>query len=171
MAFADEAGGGPGGVSEQLAQLLDRDALEASTGPRGRLAITVPAAWLGDACVLDLTAPARLTCARCDGGGCDGCGKSGVVRAPVEVEARELHATLPGGTAGGVAMRLAQPFGAGCAIEQLILEVRAGDAPTAGVTRRSPPAPVAEPAAPTLLPVVVGILVAVAAVVAALIAR
>jgi hypothetical protein len=121
-----------------LGRVLDPGALDASTGPRARLAVEVPAAWLAEGAELLVTAPARLPCARCDGGGCDACARSGALRAPESPDARVVRASIPP-TPRPVALRIPHPFGPDHAIEQLLLELRAGAAPSACVTRVPPP--------------------------------
>jgi hypothetical protein len=154
-----------------LGRLLEPRALDEGTGPRGRVQITVPAAWLADGCSLSLLAPRRLPCARCDGGGCDACGKSGVLRAPDDEAARRLEITLPPTENEAVALRLADPFGAGV-VDQLIVEIRAGVA-SPGVTRV--PDPPAEAAA--VLPpiawrgVIIAAIATAAAILVAVLAR
>jgi hypothetical protein len=128
------------GSKQALGRLLDPAALDASKGPRAKLRIEAPPEWLAAGGELEVPAPARLVCARCDGGGCDGCNRSGALAAPADPDARTIHATLPPDSDGGVALRLLHPFGDG-GIEQLILEVRPGP-PARGLTRR-PSAPVA----------------------------
>ena len=108
-----------------LGRLLDPRALDEGAGPRGRVQITVPAAWLTEGCRIEILAPRRLPCARCDAGGCDACGKSGVLRAPDAEASRRLEITLPGTPGEAVALRLADPFGPGL-VDQLIIEIRAG---------------------------------------------
>jgi hypothetical protein len=154
-----------------LGRLLDPRALDEGTGPRGRVQITVPAAWLTEGCALSLLAPRRLPCARCDGGGCDACGKSGVLRAPDDEAARRLEITLPATQSEAVALRLADPFGAGV-VDQLIVEIRAGAA-SPGVTRV--PDALVE-AAPELPPiawrgVIIAAIATVAAILVAVLAR
>ncbi len=122
-----------------LGRVLDPRALDEGAGPRGRVQITVPAAWLAVGCRVEILVARRLACARCDGGGCDACGKSGVLRAPDDEAARRLEITLPGTTNEAVALRLADPFGAGL-VDQLIVEIRAGKA-SPGVTRIPEPPP------------------------------
>ena len=143
----------------ELARLVDPEALDRCDGARAVLRVEVPAAWLREGGPIRVRVPRRLACARCDGGGCDGCSRSGVLRAPEDEPSRLVEATLPATTAGAAALRIARPFEAGSAVEQLVLEVRAGAAATDGVTRlvepRSPERPTAT-------------LVAVAVVVAAL---
>ena len=38
-----------------------------------------------------ITAPARLACARCDGGGCDACARSGALRSPADAGDRVVR--------------------------------------------------------------------------------
>src|SRR4051794_2515473 len=101
-------------MSEQaLGRILDPRVLDEGLGARGRVRIAVPAEWLAAGCRIDLVAPRRLPCARCDGGGCDGCGRSGVLRAPEAEADRHLAITLPGTSNLAVALRLTDPFGPG----------------------------------------------------------
>jgi hypothetical protein len=122
-----------------LGRVLDPSALDACPGPRARLRIAVPAAWLAEGAELAVAAPARLSCARCDGGGCDACSRSGALAAPADAEARVVHVTLPSLPADEepreIALRIPRPFGADHEVAQLLLEVRAAPAPSAGVTR------------------------------------
>jgi hypothetical protein len=113
---------------------VDPGALAADSGARGRMQIELPAAWLAEPCAIELTVPSRLVCALCDGGGCDSCGRSGALRAPVDRAARTVHVALPR-AARGVALRIVEPFGPLGGIAQLILEVREGSEPSPGVIR------------------------------------
>ncbi len=148
-----------------LARVIDPTALDDDAGARARLRIDVPAAWLAGGAELEIVCPARLACARCDGGGCDGCGRSGALRAPVEAEARTLRARMPAG-AEGLAIRLPAPFGPGHPVDQLVLEIRPAEDPSAGVRRIPRPA-----AARIRWPAVAAVVAALAAVAAALLAR
>ncbi len=123
----------------ELGQLIDRGGLDASDGARGRLAITVPAAWACDRADVEITVPALVACARCDGGGCDSCARSGAHRAPTEVAARTLRLRLPPDLTGGVTLRLVRPFGEHAPLDQLFVELREGDAASPGVLRVTPP--------------------------------
>ncbi len=124
-----------------LARLVDRDALDASTGGRAHLRIDVPAAWIEEGAEVEVTAPGRLACAGCEGGGCDACDRSGAFRAPEDPGARVLTARLPLLRAPGAALaiRIVRPFGPASAIEHLVLELRSGPSPSAGVRRLEPP--------------------------------
>jgi hypothetical protein len=124
-----------------LGRVLDPSALDAGAGPRARLRIEVPAAWLVEGAELSVLAPVRLACARCDGGGCDACGRSGALRAPAGAGERVLHASVPRAPGGPQAMvlRIPHPFGPEGGIEQLLLELHAASMASPGVTRRAPP--------------------------------
>jgi hypothetical protein len=131
-----------------LGRVTDPSALDACEGPRARLAVEVPAAWLAEGADLVIAAPARLTCARCDGGGCDACGRTGALKSPAERDDRLLHVRLPSptGAAGepqAIALRIPDPFGAEQEIAQLLLEVRPAEQPSASVSRIAPLAPLA----------------------------
>jgi hypothetical protein len=113
---------------EPLGRVIDPEELDRSSGDRARLELEVPEAWLEQGAEIELRAPERLTCARCEGGGCDACGRSGALRAPADEVTRTLRLTVPAGSDTGVALRLLHPFGDAGArpIEQLIVEVRPG---------------------------------------------
>jgi hypothetical protein len=121
----------------QLGKLLDREALDADEGPRARARVTVPAGWADGASLIEIALPRALECARCDGGGCDACGRSGALRGPSSDADRIVRVRLPRGLGEGVAMRLSQPFGRASKITQLWVEVRPGDAATRSVRRLS----------------------------------
>lgn len=122
----------------ELGQVVDPEALDASAGARGRIRIEVPASWMNEGSAIEVAVPASILCDRCDGGGCDGCGRSGALRAPDDPRGRAVRLQVPAGSGGGVAVRIVRPFGDEAAIEQLIIEVRAGASPSQGVVRRSP---------------------------------
>ncbi|WP_437333045.1 hypothetical protein [Sorangium sp. So ce394] len=123
----------------ELGQLIDREGLDASDGARGRLAIAVPAAWARDRADIEIIVPARVTCARCDGGGCDSCARSGAHRAPAEAAARTLRLRLPPDLTAGATLRLVRPFGEHAPLDQLLVELREGSAASPGVLRVGPP--------------------------------
>ncbi|MEM6788962.1 MAG: hypothetical protein AAF715_15685 [Myxococcota bacterium] len=117
----------------ELAQVLDPRARDACAGPRAVLALDIDLAWLQDAGrVVEVRVPRRLPCARCEGGGCDGCGRSGVVRAPENEARRGLRVTLPttrpGPRSSVVVLRIERPFGPGSEIAQLLLRLKPSDA-------------------------------------------
>ncbi|EYF08138.1 hypothetical protein [Chondromyces apiculatus] len=126
-----------------LGQILDTGALDTAEGARGRLRVTVPAGWEGEAADLEITAPARVTCARCEGGGCDACGRSGALRTPDDPAERVLRVRLPAHLGGGVVLRLVRPFGETSPIEQLHLELIPGPVPSQEMVRLPDPEPLA----------------------------
>jgi hypothetical protein len=156
-----------------LARLVDRDALDASTGGRAHLRIDVPSAWLEEGAEVELTAPSRLPCAACAGGGCDACARSGAFRTPEDPGERVLHARLPLLRAPGaaLALRIVQPFGPASVIEHLVLELRAGRSPSAGVKRLALPRAVPPRGAVLPWPTFAAAAVVLAAVLAALLGR
>lgn len=147
--------------------MVDPAALDAASGARARLRVVVPEAWGAAGEDVAITTPARLACAACDGGGCDGCGRSGAYRAPAEPAARTLRVTLPE-RVDGVVLRVVHPFGEGQAPEQLLLELAAGPEPSPGVAREPRPA-LRRPRVPTAA--ALAVLALVASIAAALLAR
>jgi len=155
----------------ELGRVLSPEALDAAEGGRARLAIEVPGDWLTDPCELIVVVPRRLACARCDGGGCDGCDRSGALRAPEDDDARTVCLRLDQ-LAAGVAIRVATPFAPETQIAQLIVEIRTGARPSPGVTRRvAPPAPAYAPRVSSWVGVVLLALSAAAAILLSLLAR
>ncbi|AUX25289.1 hypothetical protein SOCEGT47_058330 [Sorangium cellulosum] len=165
----------------ELGQLIDRGALDASGGSQGRLSLAVPAAWARDGAGIEISVPARICCARCDGGGCDSCDRSGAHRAPAESAARTLRLSLPADLTGCVTVRLVRPFGEHAPLEQLLVELRADTAASPGVLRVPPPPSSATArsraargpllGAPLSAPAVLATLAAIAAVVGLLLSR
>ncbi|MBK8258807.1 MAG: hypothetical protein IPK82_39885 [Polyangiaceae bacterium] len=118
-----------------LGKLVDKAALEADAGGRVRARVTVPLSWSQQRVLIEVTLPRAMECARCDGGGCDGCDRSGALRGPKKDLERVVRVRLPKMLGDGVAMRLSEPFGKGAVITQLWLEVRPGDAASPSVRR------------------------------------
>jgi hypothetical protein len=110
-----------------VARVLDPDVLDAGTGPRGKLAIDVPETWLAEGAIVDVVVPKRVACARCDGGGCDGCGRSGAIRLAEDDTQRTLRLHLTASPAEGCLLRVAQPLGEDAGLEQLVIHVRRAD--------------------------------------------
>ncbi len=117
-------------------------AVDVERGPDVLHRISVPAGWLSEGATIDVELPRHLSCARCEGGGCDSCQRSGAltlrerdelpgvvsVTLPVSVEAGDIVLRIP--EAGG----LPPPdcsYGRGL----LLLRVSVADAPSAGVLR------------------------------------
>ncbi|HHH29354.1 MAG TPA: hypothetical protein ENK57_13555 [Polyangiaceae bacterium] len=156
-------------MAEQLAKVVDKEALDSSEGAQGRLKITVPAAWLADGAELSVAAPKLVSCARCDGGGCDSCGRSGALSGPREPELRNLRLALPSSDRA-VVLRLVKPFEQG-EIDQLLVQVKTGEEPSKGVSRVGPA--VVPPVDPVVVPLAAapwGKVALVAAAIAAVIA-
>jgi hypothetical protein len=162
-----------------LGQVVDPEELDRSAGPRGRMRVEVPAALLAAGGEIEITVPARVACARCDGGGCDGCERSGALRAPEPAEERRVRLTLPAQEPGAAAparveLRLVRPLGDACLIEQLLVEVAAGDETSAGLVVVTPAGALVERAAgrrPSRVALVVAVAVAILLVIAALTGR
>lgn len=127
----------------ELARLLDPDALDRAEGPRGRVTVVIRPEWLAAGDAIEIALPRRLVCARCEGGGCDGCSRSGAVR--VSVEDPRIRIGLPRNGRAPLLLRLVRPLGATAGLEQLAVEVRTGDAPTAGCARIGGAAPIQRP--------------------------
>jgi hypothetical protein len=111
----------------QLARVLDPEALDRAEGPWGRVVVEVPDAWSAAGDAVEMVVPLRVACARCEGGGCDDCGRSGALRLPAEEAARTLVFSLPEAPeAPGVArlLRLVRPLGPDAGLAQLWIEVR-----------------------------------------------
>ena len=120
----------------ELGQLLDKEALASATGPTGRASIRVPAEWLAHGDTIEFVVPARLACARCGGGGCDRCERSGALRLSGDDDARRVRLVLPKRTdASTFVVRMVRPLGDDIALEQLVVSISAGDVTTAGCTR------------------------------------
>jgi hypothetical protein len=89
------------------------------------MTVDVPPEWLADGATIEVTVPPRVTCARCDGGGCDGCGRSGALRLAATA-ARRFELALPRSAATCALVRLMRPLGEEAGLEQLIVELRTG---------------------------------------------
>lgn len=164
-------------MAQALGRVVNVAALDECSEPRGRHAIEIPVEWIGAEILVAV--PARIVCARCDGGGCDGCHRRGGYRVEGDEEARAVRVQLPLVMKETVVLRVVHPFGATeGSIRQLHLEARVGEQASAGVVlcalaARSPEpmrAPVPAAAMPMSRPVglvvaalfAVGILVALA---------
>lgn len=109
-------------AGRELARLVDPAALDAGSGPRARIGVDVPTDWLVAGAEVELVLPMRIGCAHCEGGGCDGCGRSGALRLPPSSTERTVRLTLPRRSAGAV-VRLVHPLDSD-ALEQLLIEIR-----------------------------------------------
>lgn len=117
----------------QLARLVDPEALARHDGARARMRVGAPADWAGNEVMVEVAA--RLCCASCEGGGCDRCGRSGAIRwgdAP-----RTLCVHLPERLGDGVAVRLFDPFG-DASLGELVVEVVVAEHASPTLTRIAP---------------------------------
>lgn len=82
-------------MGQILGKILDDD----GGGPRGpdlMHRIEVPEAWFHEGAGIEIELPRRLACARCEGGGCDACGRAGALSLRGADDAPELvQLTLP----------------------------------------------------------------------------
>jgi hypothetical protein len=148
-------------AGEPLARIVDAAALDREAGARAVIELSVPASWLRRGGALELTAPTRLRCAACDGGGCDACGKSGAFRLADAPERRTVALVLPAHAPERLRLRLPHPF-EGSPLTLLVVEIRVG-APSPGI--RVPVA--ASPRIPLVVVLLVCALVAVLCAIAA----
>lgn len=119
-------------MAQALGRVVDSSALDACAEPRGRHAIEIPVAWVGAEILVEI--PARISCARCDGGGCDGCNRRGGHRIEGDEQDRSVRVKLPHAMDGTVVLRLVRPFGdEDASIAQLHLEARVGSEASTGV--------------------------------------
>ncbi len=116
-----------------LGRVADPRALDGLTAGCARLRVRVHRAAFASGAWVELRASRRLRCARCDGGGCDGCGRSGVLRGPDDEEERRLTVELPAGRAAAlVCLRVPAPFESGD-VSLLFVELEPGDTTMEGV--------------------------------------
>ena len=120
-------------MRQPLARVLDPDALDGPRGADATFAIEVPREWLSEGGQLVVLVPRKAACARCEGGGCDACGRGGVVvRASA---AEEIAVALPASETG-VRLRLPGLGGegeVGLPRGHLLLDVRPSDRASTGV--------------------------------------
>ena len=106
----------------ELARVLDPAAHDALTGPHGTMSIELPGSGRGEQ--VTLVVPRRLACARCDGGGCDSCGRSGALLVDLDDAERTIDLVLPEEGPERFRIRLVRPLGERADLEQLTVEVR-----------------------------------------------
>lgn len=140
-------------------------AIDVPRGPDVKHRVRVPARWLDEGAEIELELPRNLTCAACDGGGCDRCGRAGAVSLRGRKEPAELiRVTLPSRlsdqetTASGRAVVVRIPERGGLSDEGLrrgllLLQVMPADEADPAVHRVEPeraptPMPEAPPPAP-----------------------
>jgi hypothetical protein len=148
--------------------VLDPEALDRTEGTRGLMTVELPREWLTAGDTVDIVVPARVACARCEGGGCDRCDRSGALRIPGDEARRTLRLALPRPAGERTRVRVACPFGDDANLEQLWVDLRPAAAPSPFCHRVAPEAAiVALPSARWI----VAILLVVVAVLAALLTR
>ena len=143
-------------MSEVLARVTTRT-LDTPRGPDVVHRIRVPRAWLESGEAVELELPRNLSCAACDGGGCDLCERSGAITLRGRDELPEiLHVTLPmrppeaDGATRSVVIRIPEQGGLPPADAEilprglLLLRVEPAEVADPGVSRVVPPAPVAQ---------------------------
>ncbi|HKO49622.1 MAG TPA: hypothetical protein VJV79_17960 [Polyangiaceae bacterium] len=140
-------------MPEVLAKVTTRT-LNVPRGPDVLHRIRVPFAWLESGEVIEFALPRNLTCAACEGGGCDACGRAGAITMRGRQELAEiLTVTLPmrkpeaDSEARGVVIRI--PEQGGISPENgedlprglLLLRVEPAELADPGVSRVQPSAP------------------------------
>ncbi len=75
-----------------MAEILGRvtGQLEGPRGPDALHGVRVPKAWLEEGASLEVELPRHLSCAACEGGGCDACERSGALTLRGKAEPPEL---------------------------------------------------------------------------------
>lgn len=131
-----------------MAQVLGRitKAVASERGPDALYELHLPGEWLEHGASIEFELPRQLTCAACEGGGCDACGRSGAVTVRSKDAPPELvPVTLPRHTltAGAPGVMLRIPECGGLAPEPsnlprglLLVRVLPGQTSTALLRRR-----------------------------------
>ncbi len=122
-------------VEQPLARIVDPEELDRASGHAAKLSIDVLDEWLEAGDTIAIVVPHRLGCARCDGGGCDACGRSGAYRVELDEADRTLQITLPPSAPKRSIVRVMRPFGAHSDIELLFVEIRASAEASESVRR------------------------------------
>ncbi len=120
---------------QPLARIVDVADASLRAGPAGRIAVTVPRAWLEEGALVEVALPTLLACSACDGGGCDGCARSGAHRIEQPAHERRIQVALTPTRAEAVALRLLDPLGGGAGLAVLVVELRGGEVTSAGCRR------------------------------------
>lgn len=148
-----------------MAKVLGRvtGAIDVPRGPDALYRVHVPGEWLGEGATLELELPRNLTCASCDGGGCDACDRSGAItlrerKAPAEIVRVTLPRPVetgapPSSNKRGLVVRIPERGGSPPGESllprgNLLLAVLEGDEPGPGVRRVESELPELVPAAP-----------------------
>lgn len=97
--------------------------------------VALPRAWFDGEHRATLTLPRRLSCALCEGGGCDACARSGVLDAG---SSSEVDVTVPRLTEDQTAVRMRVPGVEALGGGLLLLTLRVAAAPSPGVLLHAP---------------------------------
>jgi hypothetical protein len=93
-------------MGEVLGRVVQAD-LDTPRGPDASHRIRVPRRWLETGALVEIELPRNLTCASCEGGGCDACERSGALTVRGKGEpVGLLVVTLPSGSTGAVVIRI-----------------------------------------------------------------
>lgn len=127
-------------MGEVLGRVVQAD-LETPRGPDAAHRIRVPRRWLETGALIEIEIPRNLTCAGCEGGGCDACDRSGALTVRGRGEPIGLLlVTLPSGKPeGAVVIRIPEHGGLpgeGTDLPRghLLLRVEVGSKADPGVT-------------------------------------
>jgi hypothetical protein len=127
-------------MGEVLGRVVNAD-LDAPRGPDAAHRIRVPKRWLETGALVEIELPRNLTCASCEGGGCDACDRSGALTVRARGEPIGLLlVTLPCATgSGSVVIRIPEYGGLpreGTELPRghLLLRVEPGTKPDPSVT-------------------------------------
>ncbi len=112
-----------------LGRVVDRDELDRASGAWIRVDVSVPPAWALEGGSVEVEAPERVPCARCDGGGCDGCGRSGAIRLSPEPRDRTFELGLPSSLERAVTIRVTKPFGDASDVGLVLCALRPSETP------------------------------------------
>ena len=125
--------------------------LDLPRGPDVVHRIRVPGAWLDEGAAIEIELPRNLACAKCKGGGCDACGRSGAITLRGRGEPTEIvQVTLPKrddsaeltASGRGIVLRVPERGGLSDSTELprgiLMLTVISSDTADSGVARVAP---------------------------------
>lgn len=117
-------------------------ALDEERGPDALHRVVVPEDWLVGGVTVDVELPRYLSCANCEGGGCDTCQRSGALTVRERDESPEVvTVTLPAASGDAdIVLRIPEAGGYPPPDEArgrglLLLRISRGDSPSPGVQR------------------------------------
>ena len=105
-------------TQRRLARVLDPAEIDALTGPHGKISISLASSAAEQE--TEIIVPKKVVCARCDGGGCDRCGRSGAIRLDSSDDDRKVRFMFPA-TAQDLRIRIVRPV---AGLDLLTVEVR-----------------------------------------------